>query len=263
MIAFALALAQTVGSWVRVPSATYVVGEKGNLQNPLRRVKLASFEIAKFETTNAEFEAFVRATGYKTVAEANHNAMVFQPGLPEFRWIQDKTATFRKPNGASRAVPEDWDKHPVTTICLDDALAYCKWAGVRLCTFDEWEVAARAGTTSRYFWGNSPGEVTQYANVWHGQNHLKPDTSDGYLTTAPVGSFKPNPWGIYDIYGNVFELCTGSLSKDKGRRVAHARGGSWWCSQSSCCFFNSVDIGSVNPRASFSNMGFRVVRTPR
>jgi sulfatase modifying factor 1 len=247
-------------TFVRIAGGAYRVGKADRLDNPVRKITLRPFEICNLETTNDEWSAFIQATGYVTDAERLHNAMVFEPGLPEFRWIRDPTASWRYPNGKTRGDLTGKGNHPVTSISYADALAYCKWARVRLPTLNEWEVACRGGTTTDYFFGSKPTGIGKYANIWHLPDHLKPDTSDGYLYTSPVGSFAPNPLGLYDIYGNVFEFCSGSVPSDKGRNVAHARGGSWWCSTHACCFFNSADIGRVNPHASFSNQGFRVVR---
>ena len=246
--------------YLTVAAGTYRVGKADHLDNPLRKVRLSAYQIARYETTNQEFAAFVKATNYRTDAERLHNCMVFEPGLPEFRWICDKTAFWKWPNGRTRDGITGKEQHPVTSISFQDAEAYCKWAGVRLPTLDEWEVACRAGTQTDYFFGSSPEGIGKYANVWHGRDHLKADYSDGYMYTSPVGSFLPNPWGLYDMYGNVFEFCTGWLPSDGAKRVVHARGGSWWCSKNACCFFNSVDIGRVNPHASFSNQGFRVAK---
>ena len=245
---------------ITIKSGKYRVGKFDRLDSPTRNVTLKAFQIAKFETTNDQFEAFVKATGYVTDAEKYHNAMVFEPGLKEFRWIRDESAYWRFPNGKSRGGITDKMTHPVTSISFHDGLEYCKWAGFRLPSLNEWEVACRAGTKTEYFFGDDGKQIGKYANIWHGRNHLKPDTTDGFMLTAPVGSFLPNQLGLYDMYGNVFEFCEGKLPSDKKSGKKHSRGGSWWCSPNSCCFFNSVDIGSVSEKASFSNQGFRVAK---
>ncbi len=247
-------------TFVSIKGGSYRVGKSDRLDSPLRTVKVKSFAISKFELTNQEFAEFVGSTKYVTDAERLRNAMVFEPGLKEFRWIHDSTAYWRFPNGKSRGGIETKMDHPVTSISFHDALQYCKWAKVRLPSLNEWEVACRAGTKTEYFFGNETAEIRKYGNVWHGRDHLKPDDSDGFLYTAPVGSFLPNPLGLFDMYGNVFEFCAGRLPSDKRSSTRHSRGGSWWCSKNSCCFFNSVDIGTVNERASFSNQGFRVAK---
>ncbi|MET3880213.1 formylglycine-generating enzyme family protein [Chitinophaga sp. OAE865] len=252
--------AQTPGGYVLVPAGSYHVGGQRHMLNPARRVTVDSFYISVYETTNRQFAAFVAATGYITDAEQRHDALVFAPGLREFEWNNDSTACWRFPNGVSAGGIENKMEHPVTCISYNDAVAYCKWAGVRLPTLDEWEIASRAGTATTYFFGEKKASIGRYANIWHGKDHLQADSSDGYLYTAPVGSFQPNAWGLYDMYGNVFEFCSGKIKPDESPALAHARGGSWWCSQASCSFFNSVDIGRVHKRASFSNQGFRTVK---
>lgn len=252
---------QVKDSFVLVPKGRYIVGRRNFPRNPLRKVPVDSFFIAIYETTNRQFAAFVGATGYRTDAERRHDALVFAPGLPEFRWLQDPTAYWRYPNGVSRGGITDRMDHPVTCISYSDIQAYCQWAKVRLPTLEEWEIACRAGTTTDYFFGDNDSAIGRYANIWHGVDHLTADSSDGFMYTAPVGSFAPNPWGLYDMYGNVFEFCTGKVDAHEGNDIAHARGGSWWCSAASCHYFNSYDIGRVNVHASFSNQGFRVVRS--
>lgn len=246
--------------FVLIAAGNYTIGKKDHLLNPLRKVEVAGFYIAKTETTNRQFEEFVLATSYKTDAEKRHNAMVFKPGLREFEWIEDSTAYWRYPNGLSRGGINNKMDHPVTCISYSDIQAYCKWAGVRLPSLQEWEIACRAGSVENYFFGKESDKIKQYANVWHGRNHLTADSSDGYMYTAPVASFSPNAWGLYDMYGNVFEFCTGKLKASQSNTIAHARGGSWWCSKNACSFYNSYDIGRVNIHASFSNQGFRVVK---
>jgi len=261
LLIVATVAAQDSLRFIAVPAGSYVVGAKNFPLNPKRTVRLAAFRIAVTEVTNAQFAAFVQATGYVTDAQRRHNAMVFEPGLKEFRWLEDSTAYWEYPNGVSRGDISAKMDHPVTCISFADAQAYCNWSGCRLPTLDEWEVAARAGSDTRYFWGGDRDAITAYANVWLGHDHLSADTADGYMYTAPVAHFKPNPWGLYDVYGNVFEFCEGRTALDKPNSTqAHARGGSWWCSKNSCSFFNSVDIGNIHRHASFSNLGFRVVK---
>ena len=251
--------AQADSSYVLIRGGEYTVGKKNHLLNPLRQITVKDFYIARRETTNREFARFAEATSYRTDAERRHDAMVFEPGLKEFKWIEDSSAYWRYPNGVSRGGIENRMDHPVTCISYSDILAYCQWAGVRLPSLEEWEIASRAGSDADYFFGNDQERIREYANVWQGRDHLKADSTDGYMYTSPVGSFAPNPWGLYDVYGNVFEFCSGKLENEKST-IAHARGGSWWCSRNACSFFNSVDIGRVNIHASFSNQGFRVVK---
>jgi formylglycine-generating enzyme len=246
-------------TFISIAAGTYTIGKANLIDNPLRLVNVKSFQIASTETTNYEFKKFVEATGYITDAERLHNAMVFEPPLKEFRWIQDQTASWRYPNGKSRGGISDKMNHPVTSISFHDAKVYCKWAKVRLPSIDEWEVACRAGTKGDYFF-KVASDIMKYANIWHGKDHLTADNTDGFVTTSPVASFAPNPWGLYDVYGNVFEFCIGRVKSDTLPDQVHARGGSWWCSKNSCCFFNSADIGRVRNKSSFSNQGFRVVR---
>ncbi|MBS1724529.1 MAG: SUMF1/EgtB/PvdO family nonheme iron enzyme [Armatimonadetes bacterium] len=261
-MSFVLACAATGSppAFVTVPAGVYEVGKKGRLDTPPRKVRLKAYEIAAYETTNSQFAAFVSATGYVTDAERLHNALTFRTPLPEFRWIPDKDASWRYPNGLRLGGIGDKMDHPVTSISFADALAYCKWAKVRLPTLDEWEVACRAGTKGDWFFGDDFSLMGYYANVWHGRDHTEPDSSDGYEYTSPVGSFLPNPRGLYDMYGNVFEFCSGRMPRDKSKSLVHSRGGSWWCSAHACCFFNSADIGNVSIHASFSNQGFRVAK---
>ncbi len=215
----------------------------------------------RYEVTNAEFQEFVKATNYITIAEQTKDANVFYVGLKDYEWDQDTTAYWRFPNGISRGGIEDKMNHPVTSLCFYDMQAYCKWAGVRLPTLDEWEVACRSSTQTTYFFGDNRDSLKYYGNIWFQNSHLQLDTIEEYFYTSPVGSFKPNSWGLYDTYGNVFEMCSTIPKSFKGsKQLASARGGSWWCSASSCNFFNSVDCGRINKMAVFSNMGFRVVK---
>lgn len=253
---------QVPAGYVRIEGGSYQLGTDQHHLNKKHKVRLDDFYIGTKEVTNREFLEFVEATGYVTMAEKRKDAKVFYPGLAEFRWEDDSTANWRYPNGKMRGGIEDKMDHPVTAISFVDVQAYCDWAGVRLPTLDEWEVAAGRVKGSLYFWENGQiAEVGTYANIWNGGDHLEADTLDDYLYTSPAGSYAPNPNGLYDIYGNVFEFCA-----DRPERMqeiddlACARGGSWWCSENACSYFNSLDIGRVKVWASFSNQGFRVVK---
>jgi formylglycine-generating enzyme len=246
--------------FVKVKAGTYTLGKKGHAMNPLHKATVAAFYISKYEVTNAQFEQFATATGYITIAEMAHNALVYAPPLDEFQWKEDSTAYWRCPNGISRGGIAQKMNHPVTCIAFKDIEAYCKWAGVRLPTLDEWEIASRAGSNTDYFFGSTATGIDRYSNIWHGRNHQQADSSDGFVYTSPVGQFAPNAWGLYDMYGNVFEYCSDRKPSLKNKiHLAQARGGSWWCSKKSCGFFNSVDCGRNDKMASFSNQGFRVV----
>jgi sulfatase modifying factor 1 len=243
---------------IRVSGGLYSVGEKGDRFNPARRVRLAAYFIADAETSNAQFAEFVRATGYVTDAERRGFGMVFEEGMRDWQWIPVNGAHWRKPMGPDGPKAEDLPEHPVTQISGADAAAYCRWLGARLPTLVEWEVAARAGATTRWPWGDE--FITGRANIWNGENHEKETPGDGYTYTAPVRSYPPNAWGLYDVIGNVFEYCADLPAVLHGResKLVSARGGSWWCSANTCCSYNLIDIGRMERHGSLSNQGFRV-----
>jgi hypothetical protein len=177
----------------------------------------------------------------------------------------DGGACWRRPFGDDRFAAAAHPHNPVTQISAADAAAYCAWSHARLPTIVEWEVAARAGSTHRYPWGDTlmPHGVAM-CNVWEGRSHLEDDTRDGFLYLAPVKSFPPNGWGLYDVIGNVFEYCADGVSTlhpEEASRLTTVRGGSWWCSANACHAYNLVDIGQMDRHASFANQGFRVARS--
>lgn len=247
--------------FVKIPSGKYVLGSDASVVNPKHDVESSEFYISKYEITNDQFKKFVDATGYKTTAEKYKNARTFRVGLDEFEWMDDSTANWRFPFGKEFGGIEEKMNYPVTTISYIDIQEFCKWAEVRLPTLDEWEIACRAGSEDNYFFGKDSLLINEYANIWVNRTHKEVLKEDKFLFHSPVGTFKPNAWGLYDMYGNNFEFCSTKYPQIRDKeKLACARGGSWWCSKNSCHYFNSVDIGSVNQIASFSNHGFRVVR---
>ena len=250
--------------FVLVHGGTYTVGSPGHPRNPRREVQLESYEIGLTEVTNAQFARFIEDTGYVTDAEKNGFGMTFQEGMEEWHWDSTPGANWRFPFGPDAPGIEGKENHPVTQVSFRDAQAFCRWAGVRLPTVEEWEVAARAGDSpdSRYPWGNELAPDERYlANTWQGESHRHNTLDDGFLLTSPVGSYPPNAWGLVDVIGNVFEYCTDPTAlSPRGEPMAAGRGGSWWCSNGTCNFFNLVDVGRQHLRATLANQGFRVVR---
>jgi len=244
---------------VQVPAGTYSLGEAGHKTNHPHAFKTAGFRIADCETTNAQFARFVAATGYVTNAEKNGWSNVAGEGSAEWEWTHMDGANWRHPFGPQGPDAGKEPDHPVTQISGEDARAYCRWIGGRLPTLDEWETAARAGSKTRYPWGATYD--VHAANTWNGVSHLKNTREDGYVLTAPVGSYPANAWGLHDVIGNVFEYCEGHpawmTSDDMARKIC-ARGGSWWCSDRCCNFHNLLDIGAMFKTASLPNQGFRV-----
>jgi sulfatase modifying factor 1 len=247
--------------WVKIPAGEYVLGGENSIMNPIHIVNSGEFYISPNEITNEQFKQFIDETNYFTTAEKYKNAKTFHVGLGEFEWVQDSTANWRFPFGEKNGGIENKMNYPVTCISFIDIQAYCKWAGVRLPTLDEWEIASRCGSRDKYFFGKDSTLLYEYANIWLSKTHDSLNVEDEFLFHSPIETFKPNKWGLYDMYGNNFEFCSDQFLQLKNNpRQVCARGGSWWCSKNSCNFFNSVDIGSVNKMASFSNHGFRIVK---
>ena len=213
-----------------VPGGTFWMGtDRGNYADgPVHRVYVDGFWIDTHEVTNAQFAAFVDATGYVTTAERPPDpalfpgvdpntlvpgALVFTPpqavnGLQDWSqwWAFVPDATWRHPGGPGSGIDGRMD-HPVVQVSWDDAKAYADWAGRSLPTEAQWEFAARGGLDQKpYTWGIEPRHRTgEVANVWHGQFPVENTALDGYAGTAPVASFPPNGYGLHDMAGNVWE----------------------------------------------------------
>jgi len=198
---------------------------------PAHRVAVNGFWIDRYTVTNKEFRRFADETGYVTFAEKPANAADYPGAQPEmlvpssvmFRkasgpvdlrnhynwWVYVPGADWRHPRGPGSSLQGLWD-HPVVHVAFEDAEAYARWAGKVLPTEAEWEFAARGGLDgAEYVWGDemTPGGKPQ-ANTWQGEFPWQNLLEDEFEWTAPVGSFAPNGYGLYDMAGNVWEWTT-------------------------------------------------------
>ncbi len=272
---------------------------------PLHKVTVNGFWMDQHEVTNEQFAEFVRATKYLTVAERVPTArefpgvpaeklkplsLVFTPPGPNDRYnLADHTgwwdicygACWQHPEGPHSTI-HGRDRHPVVHICWYDAVAYCTWAGKRLPTEAEWEFAARGGLDrKKYPWGDElkPGGKCM-ANYWQGNFPIENTKEDGHAGTAPVGSYPPNGYGLYDMAGNVWEWCADyyaafyyaesprlnpqgplnefdPLAPNEVKRVQ--RGGSFLCAENYCQRYLVGSRGKGEVNSSANHIGFRCV----
>lgn len=276
------------GGMARIPGGVFRMGNPrgdgyhADGEGPVHEVTLGSFWMDTTAVSNARFAAFIDATGYRTEAETFGWSFVFFAFLPPALqdnpfpastpwWRQVFGADWRHPEGPQSTI-DDRMEHPAIHISWNDAQAYCRWAGARLPTEAEWEIAARGGHEGDAFpWGNElePGDAHRM-NVWQGEFPARNTEADGYPGTAPVTSYEPNGYGLYCMTGNVWEWCADWFSPDAYRRGAVTnpagpgygtskvmRGGSYLCHASYCNRYR-VDARSSNtPDSSTGNLGFR------
>jgi formylglycine-generating enzyme required for sulfatase activity len=269
---------------VSIPGGEFMMGtpagdsERGDNELPQRVVRVKPFALGKTEVTVAQWREFARASGYQTQAERNVQAQgcnTWEPDDAAWAWREGRS--WRAPGWSQK------DNEPVVCISWVDAQAYVRWLdqhsgvkGWRLPNEAEWEYAARAGSTTRRPWGDDEVSCT-YANgtdrtigprgrVWS----ERPFCKDGYWFAAPVGSFRPNAWGLHDMLGNVWEWVQdcylsyagaptdGSAHETNDCRGRVLRGGAWDEPPSVLRSAERFWLGSGNRN---NNVGLRVAKT--
>ena len=295
---------------VWIPGGEFVMGdERFPDALPLHKVQVDGFWMDKTEVTNIHFARFVKATGYKTIAERQPDARDY-PGAPREKlvpgsgvfapppgltamqcregnccpwWVYTPGACWKYPEGPGITIKGKAD-HPVVHIAWDDAVAYCKWANKRLPTEAEWEFAARGGLAGKpYYWGDKLKPDGKWmANIWQGDFPNRNTVEDGYRTTAPVGIYPANPYGLHDMSGNVWEWCNdwyrpdyyksspkenpqgpnSSVDPDgQGQPKRVMRGGSFLCSDQYCNRYLAGARHQGAPDTGLMHNGFRCVKS--
>jgi formylglycine-generating enzyme required for sulfatase activity len=204
--------------FIAVPAGEFIMGspdsEKDRSPNETpHRVRISrSFRLSATHVTVSQFAAFAKDSGYQTAAEKEGWAYGAW-NTPSNRWDRIEGGSWKNP-GFKQS-----DQHPVVSVNWHDATAFCRWLSVkearqyRLPTEAEWEYACRAGTATAFFWGDNPDDGQDRAN---GSDRTSGDRftifppftwSDGFVYTSPVGTFRPNAWGLHDMIGNTLQWC--------------------------------------------------------
>ncbi|WP_315789848.1 formylglycine-generating enzyme family protein [Fischerella sp. JS2] len=296
---------------VWIPSGSFQMGSDHHYpeEAPAHRVTVDGFWMDKYTVTNEQFQKFVKATNYVTFAEKAPKAedypgadpamlmpssIVFQKPLHPVDmqnicnwWQYVAGANWRHPEGPGSSI-KGREKHPVVHVAYEDVEAYAKWIGKEIPTEAEWEFAARGGLDgAEYVWGNefaSNGKMM--ANTWQGEFPVQNLLTDGYERTAPVGSFPPNGYGLYEMAGNVWEwtadwygdrhlpeACCGSVNPKGGameqsydpnlieiripRKVL--KGGSYLCAPNYCLRYRPAARIAQPIDTSTGHVGFRLL----
>ena len=292
---------------VWIPGGVFWMGSDDGQsdERPVHPVTVDGFWMDRTEVTNERFEKFARSTGYVTIAERKPRAedypgatpdqlvpgsVVFSPP-PKVESLENHFIWWKYLPGANWRHPEGPDsnlhgreKHPVVHVCWLDAMAYARWAGTRLPSEAEWEYASRGGLEQQpYTWGAEQVPDGQWrANIWQGRFPNENTLADHHRLTAPVGSYAPNGYGLYDMAGNVWEWCsdwylpdyydrspprnpagpdTSFDPNEPGVPKRVQRGGSYLCSDLYCKGYRPSARMKTSPDTGLSHSGFRCARS--
>ncbi len=256
-----------------IPGTTFTMGADARLpeEGPPREVRVAGFWMATHEVTNAEYAAFVKATGYKTIAEQTPPAL---PGAPPdmlvpggavftaptdgnpnwWRWVVG--AEWRHPAGPGTAI-DGKGREPVVQVGYDDALAYARWAGKALPSEEQWELAAATGGADR----NAPVDAAgkPQANYYQGAFPARDLGTDGFTGRAPVACFPADAHGVHDLIGNVWEWTTSKA----GGESNIIKGGSFLCAANYCARYRPAARQFQERSLGTDHIGFRLIDPAR
>ena len=249
----------------------------GDAEGPIRTVRVAPFAISPCAVTNGEFAQFVAETGYVTEAEDYRWSYVFYafvaedlratspspPGTPW--WLAVAGAYWDAPAGPGTS-SRGLEDHPVVHVSWRDAEAFAAWAGGRLPSEAEWEYAARGGLSGKRFpWGDDlrAPDGAHRCNIFQGTFPTLNTGDDGFRGTAPVTAFEPNGYGLYNVAGNVWEMCADPWTSHEERAPRAGdwrvmRGGSYLCHHSYCNRYRVAARTANTADSSTGNQGFRL-----
>lgn len=250
--------------------------EEKSISNSQRKVD--DFYIDATEVTNAQFQSFVDATGYVTEAEKQGEAAIFiQPDqtVNDLGWWKlEKGISWKYPWG-KQAKRKILPNEPVRLATLKDAIAYADWLGREIPTEEQWEYAAKSFTKEEDVAAEHQGKHVN-ANVWQGNFPYQNEVQDGFPDVAPVGCFEANPYGLYDMIGNVWEYTRSPFSGNHDDHMGnHAqiktefsniannytiKGGSYLCADNYCARYRASARQSQEANLAISHVGFRTIK---